>query len=292
MADPLVSIIIPCRNEGEHIKNTINSIRENTTDLTYEIIVVDDASGDGCCDFIRYGREHGVTLLTAGGVYANRARNLGASRARGEIFVFCDAHIFVEEGWLAKLASTLSIPGIDAVSPGLKPYGDYRGPSWGGLTWGRDMNMQWLAGTGSLTPVPVLPAGCLAVARHAFETVGGFDQRFRVYGFEDVEFTLKLWLFGFGAYVNPDITFWHIFREAHPYEVNWADVHHNLLRIAFLHLNYQRIGKVLAIMKNAEYFPRILAEVLLSPVLEDRKNYLERRLYDDEWFVRKFNIPL
>lgn len=290
MKEPLVSIIIPCKNEGQNIRHTINSIRENSGNIPYEIIVVDDGSGDGCCNYLRNTEETLVTLITTPGVHGNRARNIGAENARGDIFIFCDAHIFVEKDWLEKLTGALTKPGIDAVSPGIKPH-DSEGPAWGGLTWEDNMVMKWLLTSQGYTPMPVLPRCCLAVTRKAFEAVGGFENGFRVYGFEDVEFTLKLWLFGFGAYINPEVTIRHVFRTVLPYPVKSADIDYNLLRLAFLHFNQSRLGKVMAILKKKAYFEEIYSEVIISDAPERRGAYLAQRVYDDDWFIQKFNIP-
>lgn len=290
MKEPLVSIIIPCKNEGENIRHTINSIKENAGPTPFEIIVVDDGSADGCCDYLRSSPETGVTLLTTPGVFGNRARNTGVTKAGGDIFVFCDAHIFVEKDWLEKLAGALAGPGIDAVAPGIKPH-DSEGAAWGGLTWGSSMVMKWLAAAPGLTPVPVLPRSCLAVTRRAFEAVGGFESGFKVYGFEDVEFTLKLWLFGFGAYTASEATVGHLFRNVRPYTVKSEDMDYNLLWLAFLHFNQGRLGKIIASLKRKPNFAEIYADVMTGDAPERRKDYLARRVYDDDWFMQKFNIP-
>lgn len=49
----LVSIIIPCKNEGDLVEMTLNSMDNAKTGIDYEIIVVDDGSVDGCCGFLR-----------------------------------------------------------------------------------------------------------------------------------------------------------------------------------------------------------------------------------------------
>lgn len=135
MGGPLFSIIIPCKNEGGHIQETLQSINDSSSQKNYEIIVVDDASSDGCCEFLKGGQE-GITLLHTQNLYANRARNLGAKKARGSILVFCDAHIFLEKDWLEKLGADLERPGVDAVSPCLRPH-DYKGTeAWGGVNLG------------------------------------------------------------------------------------------------------------------------------------------------------------
>lgn len=286
---PKVSIIIPCKNEGENINNTMQSIKTHSGSIPYEIIIVDDGSDDGCCDFLSSSDDACIRLLTTEGVHANRARNKGALISRGDILIFCDAHIFVEPEWLEKIIDSLAKPGIDAVSPGLKPH-DYSGPAWGGLTWDANMTMRWMYCGQSLTAVPVLPGGCLAVTKEAFAAVGGFDQGFRVYGFEDVEFTLKLWLFGFSAYINPAVTVRHIFREQRPYALSYADIHYNLLRMAFLHFNQTRLKNIIELVKNNNYFAEILSDVILSDIWAERKKYFAERQFDDDWFTQKFNI--
>lgn len=291
MKDPLISIIIPCKNEGENVLNTINSIREKSGSTSCELVVVDDASDDGCCDFLRERKKDGVTLINTKSNHADIARNAGAETADGDIFVFCDPHIFVENNWLETLTDTLTVPGIDAVSPRLKPLDDET-VSAGGLTWGADLALRWLPGSDGIIAVPVLPKSCLAITREAFEAVAGFDEGFHAYGYEDVEFTLKLWLFGFGAYVNSDAAVKHIFRGARPYTVSNSDIHYNLLRMAILHFNQERLSRVIAKIKNYQYFNDIFTDVILSDAPERRCSIIKRRVKDDDWYFQKFNIPL
>lgn len=52
MSDPLVSVIIPTYNGGEWIRETINSVI-NQSYSNIEIIVVDDGSTDNTCDIVR-----------------------------------------------------------------------------------------------------------------------------------------------------------------------------------------------------------------------------------------------
>lgn len=289
MNDSLVSIIIPCKNEGENVQNTINSIKENSGNTPNEIIVVDDASDDGCCDFLRNEKEDGIFLIDTNSNNADLARNAGAANANGNIFVFCDPHILFEKNWLQTLTDTLKLPEIDAVSPCLKPPDDEK-ISVGGLTWGGDLFVRWLPAPNVIAPVPILPKSCFAVKRQAFEHVGGFDTGFRMYGYDDLEFTLKLWLFGFGSFVNPSAVVRHIFRGSRPGTVNNHDIHYNLLRMATLHFNQERLNKVIAQIKNYDYFTDIYTDTVLSDAMELRQTFLERRVNDDNWYIKKFNI--
>lgn len=291
MKDPLISIIIPCRNDGENIRNTINSIRENSDTTPYEIIVVDCASDDGCCDFLKNGREEGIILVTTPDVHANVAKNTGAENATGDIYVFCDPHVLVEKDWLQKLAETLTMPGIGAVSPGIKSP-DKEQASVGGLTLEPNLNVKWLPRPEDISPVPILPRSCLAITREAFAAIEGFDPGFRLYGYDDMEFTVKLWLFGFGAYVNPKVTISHIYHGFRPSALNIADIHFNLLRMAVLHFNQNRLSRIMTQIKNAPYFTGIYTDVIISGAPEKRKTYFKQRVYDDNLFMQIFNIPM
>ena len=289
MNAPLVSIIIPCKNEGENVQNTINSIKENSGYTPYEIIVVDNASDDGCCDFLRKEKKDGIFLIDANGNNTDLARNTGAANANGDIFVFCDPHILVEKNWLQSLTDSLKLPGTDAVAPCIRPLNDDT-VSVGGLAWGPKLFVRWLPAPQVITPVPVLPKSCFAVKRQVFELVGGFDTGFRMNGYDDVEFTLKLWLFGFGSFVNPAAVVRHIFRGSRPGTANNRDIHYNLLRLATLHFNQVRLNKIIAQIKDHEYFAAIFTTTVLSDALELRHGFLERQVNDDDWYTKKFGI--
>ncbi|MCL6447244.1 MAG: glycosyltransferase [Armatimonadetes bacterium] len=80
----MVSLIIPCRNEGSYLQHTLRSLIEAKTELSYEIIVVNDGSTDGCCNFLEQNnsgsrpgqnqemfninrcflKQHGITIKT------------------------------------------------------------------------------------------------------------------------------------------------------------------------------------------------------------------------------------
>lgn len=290
MEDTLISIIIPCKNEGENVLNTINSIREKSGHSSYEIVVVDNASDDGCCDFLRKQEQDGVILIDTESNHTDMARNAGALAANGNFFIFCDPHIIVENDWLETLTETLTMPEVSAVSPCISPPDNET--SVGGLTWGADLSLRWLPSSEGVTPVPVLPKSCLAITREAFELVEGFSEGFRPYGYEDVEFTLKLWLSGSGAYINSNVAVKHIFSGSRPNKLSINDIHYNLLRMAVLHFKQERLSRIIAKIKDYQYFFDIFTDVILSDAPERRRSIIERRVKDDDWYFQKFNIPL
>ena len=288
------AIIIPCKNEGEMIRQTLESILETPSPVPYEITVVNDGSTDGCCRFLQ-GRNNTfpeVRLINTTGIGSANARNIGVRRSAGEVLVFCDAHITVEPGWLEGLVEGVVGRGAGAVSPAITTMGD--GPATGyGMTWNEDLEAKWLPHPGQIAETPIAPGGCLAVSREIFQDVGGFEQGFRVYGYEDAEFSLRLWLFGYRVEVDPGIMIRHHFRKRHPYPITLGQYAYNAIRMAVSHFNPRRIGRVINLNSDLENIGQLVAEVVFeSDALEQRNAYFKRRNYDDDWFMERFNIPL
>ena len=289
MAGPLISIIVPCRNEGAYLKQTLDSIRGAKTNLPFELIIVDDGSTDGCCGFLA-AESRGGLLLSGGGLGVANARNFGAAAAKGELLCFCDAHVEVEDCWLDKLARPLFDGEAELICPGIASTANPRAIGYG-VTWDDHLNWRWLhEEPAAVKYIPLVPGGCLMVRRDVFEELGGFEKAFRVFGYDDQEFSLKAWLFGYRAAVAPQVVVRHVFRQRHPYPVSWLDLIHNLLYMALLHFNQRRLGKTIEAAKIHRAFGDVLAELLFSAVWEKRRAYLARRRYDDDWFMAKFGI--
>ncbi|WP_242524670.1 glycosyltransferase [Metabacillus sp. cB07] len=291
MEKPLVSIIMPVKNEGIHIKNTIESALNSKTNCPFEIIVVDDLSDDGCCSFLGQSRESRIKLVRTSGLGAANARNAGADAANGEIFIFCDAHVFFEHDWLEKLIEPLLLGTADAVNPGI---GDSKRPArvGYGITWNKQLDIEWRKeGKDGPFPSPLLAGGCLAVTRAAFEDIDGFERGFQVWGREDEEISLKLWLFGYRCYIVPSVKVLHVFRQSSPpFKLSWNHVNYNLLRMAHLHFSKERIEKCRKLVKFSQE-DKLMAMLEKSDIDLKRALYEKKRKYDDDWYMEKFNIP-
>lgn len=288
---PAVSVIIPAKNEGLNVLNTVQSILKAVNTTPYEVVVVDDGSEDGCCRFLAGAPNSGpLRLIKTRGLGSAKARNAGAAVARGGIFIFCDAHIFVEDHWIDRLAEPLLNGALDAVCPSIAPHDRPKDAS-GGFTWDEKLGFKWLPRPPRLSPVPLLPGGCLAVKKSVFYDVEEFDRGFTVWGREDEEISLKMWLFGYRLGVNPDVKVLHIFRPRHPYRVTWEHVDYNLLRMAYSHFKNERIAKVLDLIRHHPNSHLVSLRVAASDVIDQRQKYFSRRKRDDDWFFRVFRIP-
>ncbi len=284
------SVVVVSHNEGENLLRTVHSLLDALPPAS-EIIVVDDTSTDGSIEALPVDRIRVVRPETRLGISA--ARNLGASVSRGEILIFSDAHVDVRPGFLEPLRSTLNRPGVGAVGPLVSTRGaeDHKGC---GFRW-RDagLNIEWLSGQGRGTtpyPVPMLVGCFMAVRRDAFVDVGGFDADMIVYGYEDAELSMRLWVLGYQCLLVPEVDVTHLFRSTHPYAVNWAATLHNLLRVAVVHFSAERYRRVVACLKGQDALPSALALLLDGNASERRREIKDRRKRDDEWYFREFHM--
>lgn len=110
-------IIVTFRSRGE-IRECLESIPRRLQDREVEVIVVENASGDGIGELI--GREFPwVIFLDAGGNLGfGKANNLGYERARGEYVLFLNPDTVSNAGAYEHCLGRLQAePGIGVISP-------------------------------------------------------------------------------------------------------------------------------------------------------------------------------
>jgi GT2 family glycosyltransferase/glycosyltransferase involved in cell wall biosynthesis len=180
-----------------------------------ELIVVDNASGDGGSERIR-DAVPGATVIDAG---ANTGFaggcNLGVDRATGEYVAFLNNDARPDSKWVRAAVATLRTdPGIGAIASKVLDWDgklvDYVDGSltWYGMGYKRevgqpdspafDMPKDVLFATGAAT---VMPAS-------VFRDVGGFDERFFMF-YEDVDLGWRLNLLGYRVRYEPASIAYH-----------------------------------------------------------------------------------
>jgi len=119
---PLVSVIIPARNEMENISTCLTSIiRQNYNEL--EIIVIDDGSKDGTYRAVEDMQKNNAKLklikngnLPEGWIGKNYAIHLGMKEAGGEWLLFLDADTELYPDAISKVLSFSLSNNINMVS--------------------------------------------------------------------------------------------------------------------------------------------------------------------------------
>ncbi len=300
------SIILASRNEGVMLSRTVHSMLGASCEMPFDIIVVDDGSTDGSVSSEAFAPDATVRMLRTPGLGIAPARNAGARLAPGEMLVFCDAHITVPDGWLDGLAYALEDQRCDAVTPGIGPlepiefiplYKIALSAPINAVGCGRIfrslVHNTWLPAHSKSMECPILSGGCFAISRDAWAHIGGYEDAFRGYGYDEEEISLKLWLFGHRLMTVPDVVIRHRFRPAAPYHIANEDMMHNRMYAALCHFNNARTQRLMDFMRGYPVFETITKEVFTADNMKTKREaYRAARMYDDDWYFRKFALDL
>lgn len=286
-------MVLPVYNEGSRLCQTLAAIRD-TTGSSYEIIVVNDASTDSSCDFLRADPppfENVLLLDLPHRAGVAPARNLGAERARAPVLVAMDAHCIPRPGWLGKLLEELHKPDVGIVAPQISSWQDPAATAFGLTIRDRELGVHWLHRQARQPyPVPMVGCACMVMRREFFETVGRFDAM-RSYGMEDVELCIRVWLLGYSVIMVPDAEVAHWFKRQ-PFSVGWHDHLYNRLRTAVLHFDGERLERILTALQAKPAFSDAIASLVTSDIWTRQRLLRENRRHDADWFCRKFEIAL
>ena len=280
----MISAVVVSHDEGPWLGRTVAGLLAGGDG---EVVVVDDGSTDGSAEGLDGGRVR--VIRPEGRLGIARARNLGASWARGDVLVFSDAHVDAPPGFAGPLAAALDRPGVGAVGPAIadvdRPEARAYGFRWADAT----LTPEWLAWPGpDPAPVPMLGGGFLALRREVFREVGGFDPGLILFGAEDAELGLRLWTLGYECLVVPAVEVAHQFRRHHHYAVPWQAVLHNLLRVAVVHFGPGRTERLVARVAGHPAFPAALARLAEGDAWTRRREVRAARRRDDDWFFERF----
>jgi glycosyltransferase involved in cell wall biosynthesis len=195
-----VSVVVPVFNKAAFLSAALDSIV--TAVRSYgdaELIAVDHGSTDGSRELLgsRYGADARI-LDVQGGTIAT-VRNRGAAAATGSVLSFIDADCVIPPDYLSRVRDVLATTGAGATGAEVVPPAS---PSWVEDIWYRlhrradDGEQEWIGSAN------------LAVAREAFEAVGGFDERL-VTG-EDTELCQRLRSRGYRIYESKRLSAVHL----------------------------------------------------------------------------------
>lgn len=292
-----VSIIIPCKNEVNTLKATVDSIMKSKNSLSFEIVVVDDASTDLSTEFLKYDLNKDIyknaVLIETDNLGVAGARNAGAEIAKGNYLFFCDAHVKVPDKWLDNLVNALKAADAHIVAPCIVNMSNTTAAGYG-MTWDNQLTAKWLTNKpNGVTEIPCVCGCAFGITKEAFRKIYGFDHFFRGYGSEDFEICIKAWLYGCRVIVNPDVKVQHLFKTERTYKIITSNVIFNILCLAYSHFKKERLVRGIDTVANYYSFDTAAADIKSTAelILKQREKYFKERIYDDDFFFKKFNIP-
>ncbi|SCG87636.1 Chondroitin polymerase [uncultured Clostridium sp.] len=229
--NPMVSIVIPNKDEKETLKKCLESIWKKTSYPNYEIILVENNSTtQEIRDYYKEldGKKRVRVVYWDKEFNYSAINNFGISYAKGEYILCLNNDITViSPDWLEELLANCQRPEVGIV--GARLYypdntiqhagivlgmGGCAGSLFVGLARSRGGYLHKAALQQDLSAVT---AACFMVKKEVFEKVGGFEEKLAV-AFNDVDFCLKVRHAGYLVVYDPYAELYHHESKTRGYE--------------------------------------------------------------------------
>jgi len=214
-----VSIVLVTYNNLNLTIQCVNSILRNTTWPDYQLIVVDNGSKDGTCEYLEHLRQEvpgAKIILNPNNRGFAAANNQGLREADGDIMLLLNNDTVVPGGWLDPLVRHLRDLSVGLVGPVTNAVGNEAKIE---VSYTDIQQMQGFADryteahAGRSFDIPMLAMFCVAFRRGILEEVGYLDEAFGIGMFEDDDYSRRVQAAGYRTVCAED-TFIHHYGQA------------------------------------------------------------------------------
>lgn len=205
LPNPVVSVVIPCRNEYGFIEACLQSVLSQAPGVPFEVIIADGMSSDGTRELLTRLRENDsrIRVIDNPRQIASTALNCAVACSRGDIIVRIDVHTTYPPNYLAQCVASVRRDGAWSVGGPQVATSDTRL----GRTIAATYQSAYAVGGAKCHfadyegPVDHVYLGCWK--REAFNQVGAFDTA--LIRNQDVELDLRVSDAGGGLWQTPAI---------------------------------------------------------------------------------------
>jgi GT2 family glycosyltransferase len=201
-----VSVVIPTYRRKDALLRALRSLAtQSIAPDEYEVVVVVDGSDDGTREAAESSEQpYSLRVLWQGNRGRAAARNTGVAAAEAELVVMLDDDMeasprLLEEHLKAHMAGPrLAVMGaapiaVESSAPAPTTY----------IARKFNRHLEHLARAGGPLALRDFYGGNLSIRRAVFDSVHGFDERFTIYGNEDLELSLRLAAAGVSIVYEP-----------------------------------------------------------------------------------------
>lgn len=218
---PMVSVVIPTRDQPQHLRRCLESLSSTPGTCPLEIVLVDNGTRDAeALRILEAAARHGAQVLRRDEPFNfSRLVNAGVQASNGDLVCLLNNDIqAISPGWVDRLAALAMRPEVGAVGA-LLTYPDgsiqHAGILCGLGGAAANLHSGEPAGTAGQQgrarcrqQFMAVTAACMMLRRSLFLDVGGFDIGYPV-AFNDVDFCLRLRQTGRRIVWTPDVVLRH-----------------------------------------------------------------------------------
>jgi GT2 family glycosyltransferase/SAM-dependent methyltransferase len=213
---PRVSLVIPLFAAADLTRRCLETIRDNTMAIGYEVILVDDTADADTKQLLEQVHGSRVLVNERNEGYL-RSMNRGAALARGKWLVLCNNDIEVQPGWLeAMLECAESDESVGVVAPKfISPDGSLC--EAGAIIWSDGTGANFGRGDEPgrfqyeyRREVDYGSAAALMVRGQLWTEVGGFDERYLPMYYEDADLCFEAHERGWRVLYEPRAVVMHV----------------------------------------------------------------------------------
>jgi glycosyltransferase involved in cell wall biosynthesis len=199
----MVSIIIPCFNQGAMLREALASVEDVRNANLLEVVIVDDGSSEAeTTKILSEVQEAGYPVVSQPNLGLGAARNTGIRLAGGEFILPLDSDNRVRDVYVNEAVSVLEKnPNVGVVYADAEYFGERNG------RWDvPEFDLLSLIRTNFID-------ACALYRKSLWEEVGGYDEHMPWMGWEDWEFWLRLACHGATFVHLPQVGFDYRVRE-------------------------------------------------------------------------------
>lgn len=221
--EPLVSIIIPFKDQKEVLETCITSLLNNTSYKNYEVLLMSNNSQED--DTITYCKELSVSNDNVKFIEHNfpfnysQINNVAVKNSKGEYLLFLNNDTeSINSNWLTEMVAIIQQEPVGAV--GAKLLYPNKTIQHAGIILGMNGNAGYINKSvqdevydgyymGITKNVIACTGACLMTSRSLFDKLNGFDEELFKVNFNDVDYCLKVYDAGKEIVYCPDAMLYH-----------------------------------------------------------------------------------